>query len=75
MYIISYTYLLLLIKKFAIIRWVTALSIPPTKIVVASRNTLGYPKSQVEVGDYSPTTPTDPDVQISRIRFLSLWFR
>jgi len=29
---------------------------------------------QVEVGDYSPTTPTDPDVQISRIRFLSLWF-
>ncbi len=30
---------------------------------------------QVEVGDYSPTTPTDPDVQISRIRFLSLWFR
>jgi Ni/Fe-hydrogenase 1 B-type cytochrome subunit len=30
---------------------------------------------RVEMGDYSPKTPSDPDVQISRIRFLSLWFR
>lgn len=29
---------------------------------------------RVELGDCSPKTPTDPDVQISRIRFLLLWF-
>ena len=39
----------------------------PEKSIVVWRE-----KVRVEPGGYPPGTPTDPDVQISRIRFLSV---